>query len=62
MEKEKAMMKYIKDNPMKFVGLWNKLCPKCRLLSVKLVRRGNKNALKLAISKYCPTCKELFKE
>jgi len=40
--------------------LYNKLCPKCRLVVVRLAKRGKSNLIMQVITTNCPACAELM--
>lgn len=58
----KDKLQAVKDlGVFNMIGMYNKLCPKCKLKSMKAVRRGG-SMLKQVFNSYCNECRTMLQE
>lgn len=57
MEKKEAAEQIKKIGPMKILRGYNKLCRRCKILSVKSVQNGTQDTV---FEKYCDRCKRML--
>lgn len=59
MEKKEAAEAMKKIGPLKFIKGYNRLCRRCKLLSIRLVQQGRQEE---AWNKYCDRCKSILEK